>query len=77
MGLPTEYQQYIHLSRYARWLDDLGRRETWEETVDRFIGFFKKHISEKFDDVISDNDFTKIKKNLILRKKLSTFCVKI
>lgn len=65
MSLPTEYQQYIHLSRYARWLDDLGRRETWEETVDRFIGFFKKHISEKFDDVISDNDFTKIKKSIL------------
>ena len=29
MALPTEYQQYIHLSRYARWLEDKGRRETW------------------------------------------------
>lgn len=39
--LPTNYQQYIALSRYARWRDDLGRRETWEETVDRYINFFK------------------------------------
>lgn len=29
------YQQYIHISRYSRWRDDLGRRETWEETVQR------------------------------------------
>lgn len=35
--LPTQYQQFIHLSRYARWLPDLGRRETWEETVDRYV----------------------------------------
>lgn len=42
--LPTPYQSFIHLSRYSRWLDDLGRRETWSETVDRYIGFFKGHL---------------------------------
>jgi ribonucleoside-triphosphate reductase (thioredoxin) len=35
--LPTQYQQFIALSRYARWLPDEGRRETWSETVDRYI----------------------------------------
>ena len=35
--LPTDYQSFIHTSRYARWLDDAGRRETWSETVDRYI----------------------------------------
>jgi len=40
MPLPTQYQEYIHLSRYARWREDLGRRETWEETVDRYISYF-------------------------------------
>jgi ribonucleoside-diphosphate reductase alpha chain len=39
--LPTIYQQFIHVSRYARFCDDLGRRETFEETVDRYITFFK------------------------------------
>ena len=34
------YQKFIAASRYARWQDDEGRRETWEETVDRYIGFF-------------------------------------
>lgn len=34
-----EYSKFIHLSRYARWRDDLGRRETWEETVDRYINY--------------------------------------
>lgn len=38
--LPTTYSQFIHASRYARWRDDLGRRETWEETVDRYMDFF-------------------------------------
>lgn len=40
------YQRFIALSRYARYIDDLGRRETWEETVDRYIKFW----SDKYAD---------------------------
>jgi len=35
--LPTDYQSFIHTSRYARWLEDEGRRESWGETVQRYI----------------------------------------
>lgn len=45
--LPTYYQQYIALSRYARWLPDEGRRETWEETVDRYLNFMEQHLEDK------------------------------
>ena len=44
--LPTEYQQFIHLSRYARWDYDKGRRETWHETVERYFTFFTEHLEE-------------------------------
>ena len=44
--LPTEYQQFIHLSRYARWDYIKGRRETWDETVERYFDFFKGHLKE-------------------------------
>ena len=33
----SEYQKYIALSRYARWIPEEARRETWEETVDRYM----------------------------------------
>lgn len=36
-SLPNDYQAFIHTSRYARWLDEENRRETWHETVDRYI----------------------------------------
>lgn len=36
-GLSTPYQEYIHQSKYARWNEEANRRETWEETVDRYI----------------------------------------
>jgi len=35
--LPTDYQAFIHTSRYARWLEEENRRETWGETVGRYI----------------------------------------
>jgi ribonucleoside-diphosphate reductase alpha chain len=44
--LPTPYQEFIHLSRYSRWLPKEGRRETWPETVSRYFSFFEEHLSE-------------------------------
>lgn len=38
----SPYQHFIHQTRYARWLETEKRRETWEETVDRYINFFKQ-----------------------------------
>ena len=46
-GLPTIYQQFIAISRYARYRDDLKRRETWSEIVDRYIEFFKARNESK------------------------------
>ena len=47
--LPTQYQQFIHLSRYSRWLPEEGRRETWDETIARYFSFFKEHLKEMCD----------------------------
>ena len=46
--LPTNYQSFIHMSRYSRWLDEEQRRETWEETVDRYLSFMVQHLSENY-----------------------------
>ena len=58
MELPTLYQEYIHLSRYARYRYGDNRRETWHETVDRYFEFFKDHINDlgtfKITDKIID-----------------------
>jgi ribonucleoside-triphosphate reductase (thioredoxin) len=44
--LPTSYQEFIHLSRYSRWLPEEGRRETWNETVTRYFDFFTDHVKD-------------------------------
>lgn len=51
--LPTDYQSFIHRSRYARWLDAEGRRENWSETVDRYMdNVVAKHCNDR--DVYTD-----------------------
>ena len=46
MSLPTPYQDFIHLSRYSRWLENEKRRETWEETVARYFKFFEARLKD-------------------------------
>jgi ribonucleoside-diphosphate reductase alpha chain len=51
MSLPSSYQDFIHLSRYSRWLENENRRETWEETVERYFNFFEKHLKDNHNYV--------------------------
>jgi ribonucleoside-triphosphate reductase len=60
--LPTLYQDFIHLSRYSRWLPEKNRRETWEETVKRYFDFFEDHLKTKHNYKVSKD----------LRKELET-----
>ena len=46
ISLPTDYQSFIHVSRYARWIEEENRRETWEETVNRYFNYLEKHTKE-------------------------------
>jgi ribonucleoside-diphosphate reductase alpha chain len=48
--LPSALQEFIHKSRYARYIDSKQRRETWEETVTRYIDFATEHIGEKHNN---------------------------
>ena len=50
--LPTPYEQYIHVSRYARWRELENRRETWPETVQRYCDFFDNRFKGVHTDLI-------------------------
>ena len=47
-----DYSKFIHKSRYARWREEDGRRETWGETVTRYIDFFKKRVPDSILPVL-------------------------
>src|SRR5215472_2288834 len=54
--LPTDYQTFIHRSRYARWSDVSRRRETWPETVDRYFRFFQNYLEANHRLALTEAD---------------------
>jgi len=65
--LPTNYQQFIHLSRYARWNEEHQRRETWSETVSRYFDFFENHLTQKHNlDIVTWNGTRKYLEEAVL-----------
>jgi len=63
--LPTEYQSFIHMSRYSRWLEDKGRRESWSETVSRLISYFKNQIDTNYKGVIKNKEWQEIEEAVL------------
>ena len=66
--LPTEYQEFIHLSRYSRWLPEKGRRETWSETVGRYFDFFTEHLEEQNDFKLDDVSRKRLEEAVLSQK---------
>ena len=66
--LPTEYQEFIHLSRYSRWLPEKGRRETWGETVGRYFDFFAEHLQEQNDFKLDDVSRKRLEEAVLTQK---------
>jgi len=67
--LPTDYQSFIHVSRYARWIEEYNRRETWNETVDRYFDYMETHLSKKYNYNLSTELRTKLQ-NAVLNLEI-------
>ena len=63
--LPTTYQQFIHKSRYARWLDSEQRREDWDETVDRYVDFMVNQVRGKHNYELPKKDVEEIREAIL------------
>jgi ribonucleoside-diphosphate reductase alpha chain len=53
-AIDDPFRNFIAVSRYSRWLEEEGRRETWAETVDRYFTFMKEHMSTNYPKVKID-----------------------
>lgn len=58
---PSALQYYQFISKFAKWNEEAGRRETWGECVDRVMGFFAKH---DFYKKLSEQDKKDLKEHL-------------
>lgn len=57
----SSYQEMIFYQFYARWQDDLGRRETWIEAIDRYMSYMKGKVGDK----LSDKEYAEIREALL------------
>ena len=63
--LPTDYQNFIHLSRYSRWIDQEERRENWKETIDRYLSFMSDHLKDNYNYTIPDDMYSEIETSML------------
>lgn len=59
--IENPYENFIALSRYARWIPEDNRRETWGETVDRYFDFITEHLNKNHSYVPNENILKELK----------------
>jgi len=57
----SSYQEFIFYQFYARWRDELGRRETWAEAIDRFMSYMQK----KLGTALKDTEYSDVRKAIL------------
>ena len=65
--IENPYENFIALSRYAKWVEAEGRRETWGETVDRYFSFMTNHLKENHNYVPSEKLVAELKEFVFKR----------
>ena len=67
-SITDPYKNFIHISRYARWIESKNRRETWVETVERYINFMKDHLVLNYGYSPNAKIFDEVKESILNHK---------
>jgi ribonucleoside-diphosphate reductase alpha chain len=62
---PTALSEFIYYRTYSRWIDEEGRRETWVETVDRYVDFMRERLADR----LSREEYEEVRQ-AILRQRV-------
>ncbi|MES2088069.1 MAG: ATP cone domain-containing protein [Patescibacteria group bacterium] len=58
--------EFVYYRTYSRWMDGEGRRETWIETVDRYISFMKENVGKK----LKDAEYSEIREGILKQEAM-------
>ena len=67
-SISDPYRNFIHISRYSRWLESKGRRENWVETVDRYMDFMKDHLVKNYNYEKDNVRFDQVREAILNHK---------
>jgi ribonucleotide reductase alpha subunit len=60
----SPYEEFIFYRTYSKWQDDLGRRETWVETINRFMAYMKKNLGK----ALTDKEYEEVRQGILLQE---------
>jgi ribonucleoside-diphosphate reductase alpha chain len=60
----SPYSEFIFYRTYAKWIPEKGRRETWEEAIDRFIDFMKENLGDK----LSEKEYSEVRQGILTQE---------
>lgn len=66
--IDTPYEAFISKSRYSKWIDSETRRETWQETVDRYVDYMKNRMDRDYPGVYDKHFWKKTRQYIFERK---------
>jgi len=58
---PNPLAEFIYYLSYSKWMPEKSRRETWIETIDRYMSFMKENLEDKMDSA----DYSKVRESLL------------
>jgi len=58
--------EFVYYRTYSRWIDQESRRETWIETVDRYVGFMRENIGKK----LTDAEYKEIRESILTQSAI-------
>ncbi len=62
----NELSEFVYYRSYSRWIDDEGRRETWVESVDRYLSFMKENLGDK----LKESEYNEIREGMLAQKAM-------
>ena len=65
--IENPYENFIALSRYARWIPEENRRETWGETVDRYFDYMLNHLKQNHNYIPTEKLVAELKDGVFQR----------
>lgn len=64
----NQLSEFVYYSTYSRWRDDIARRETWVETIDRYVGFMRENVG----DALSETEYAHVREYMLAMKAMGS-----
>jgi ribonucleoside-triphosphate reductase (thioredoxin) len=58
--------EFIYYRTYSRWKEEDGRRETWIETVDRYVDFMKENLGDK----LTEKEYEEVRASILNQESM-------